>query len=86
MNWETALGAYGLSIATMLVGGAMAWQKVKDHGEENKRRLTLVEERLDCLEELGTKLAVLTNEIGWINRELARRGNGHDRKGRHDDS
>jgi hypothetical protein len=85
MNWQDILVAHGLSIVTTIVAGAMAWQKMKDRHDEHQRRISSIEEKSECYDELSTRLAVITNELQWIKRELERRINGHPGDGRRDD-
>jgi hypothetical protein len=76
MNWTGIIIANGATLLITMLGGAMAWQRVKDRCDENERRIEALEAQLACYEELYTKLAVLANDLQWIQKELVRRSNG----------
>jgi hypothetical protein len=74
-----------VSLLTTVVGGAMAWQKIKDNREDDRRRLDEIEERTDGHDGLTLKLAVLVERLDWIQRELRRRnGTGTEHHKRDD--
>lgn len=67
-----------LSPVGTVIAVAMAWQKLKDRSDENKRRIEKLESDGVCYEALATKLTALSTDIGWIKRDLDlyRRTNG----------
>lgn len=82
----------GVSLMTTVVGGAMAWQKIKDRSSENAKRICETDERIDKLSEridvhdgLVTKLAVLSERLEWIQKELSRRNGRGTGNHQHDD-
>jgi len=69
------------SLLTVIVGGAMAWQKIKDRSDENKRRIEELESRSECHDQLKGRLEVFANDLKWIGEELKRRRDGDSRQG-----
>jgi hypothetical protein len=69
------------SLLTVIVGGAMAWQKIKDRSDENKRRIEELESRSECHDQLKVRLEVFATNVEWIREELNRRRDGDSHKG-----
>lgn len=77
MNWPEIIMAHGLSAAATVIAGAMAWQKIKDRSDENKRRLEELECRCDDFAKFAERFATIANDIKWITKtldELRKRG------------
>jgi hypothetical protein len=70
-----------VSLMSTIIGGAMAWQKIKDRSDENKRRIDELESRSECHDQLKVRLEVLANDIKWIGDELKRKRNGDSHHG-----
>ncbi len=65
-----ALAMAVISLLSTFVGGAMAWQKIKDRSDENRKRVDELEKRLGEHDGLTTKLAVLSERLVWIQRQF----------------
>lgn len=76
----------GISLLTTVIGGGMAWQKIKDRSDENRRRVDELERRIGAHDGLTTKLAVLAERLIWIQRQLGVRNGGGTEHRKRDDS
>lgn len=64
-------------LASVIIGFPMAWQKIKDRSDENRRRNEELAKRCDTYDAFAEKFATLSNDIKWITKTLdERRKNG----------
>lgn len=79
----SGLLASGASLFITVIGGAMAWQKIMDRSDENKRRIEELECRCEDYDKFAAKIAAICTDLQWIKQAIDERrdkgGNNHRR-------
>lgn len=67
-----------LTLATVVVGGVIAWQKTRSQSDEHDRRIETLERELaefrDRSASIEAMLAAIKADIGWIKTTIDRHG------------
>ena len=75
---EFTIGNF-ITLAAMMLGGVLAWQKLKDIADESRRRIEQLESdarsRASAVAQIDATLAGLAADLSWIRENLRdRRG------------